>query len=633
MSTGNAADQAAPAAVANDVLNAPVSAAVAAQVIERTSAPNSFVVHVDELDPKHFANPRKQMLESAVQEMQQSLRIHGQGQEIQVARIPNSALLAVVAGYTRTEAQTRNVFTPLILKWNKDKGLKVGEENFLLVNNPAHRAIVKDAYPEEYAAQRNDEKNKLRVVIDPKVTTAGQARIKAGVENFHRTDMPLQDQFDLINDLIDVDGFKANEVSKQLKKSEATISQMRKSAKIAPKLRSILVTPDEGETMSESDLTSIKENAKVMVDEFERRLSLPRDNAEAISFSHVREFAPNVVVEGKLPMLRKHYDELLCNLIGMNSKHKLESGKSPEVYALWLARMKAFMEETKAKREGKAAPVAASDKPAASEGPKAGSGEVGEVTGTVEGLAEQQVSSGKAAEATVTPTATATPATPVVAATPDINAPAVTASPATPAPKAPDNADIDLKIGALVGGGDVTDTDVEPVGPAGQKSAKTQTAPIVGIKLKDVNTILGATKAFAIQAAEEEGEDEDDRKVGLVAGALASAAFGYEMLGMSDEKAKMDEAYDDYVEKLEQYILGLELYAEQAVKTKGNKLKPFDGERPLVQLTEAEDAFGDAADAEGPSDKDLAELDEESDDASAEDEAALDSLVNPGDQG
>jgi len=610
LSTGNPAP--APIADPNAVASAPVPETVKVQVIERTVSPNSFVVTVEDVDPTFYKNPRKVMLESAIQEMQHSLRTHGQGQEVQVAKIDGSALLGVFAGYTRTEAQTRNVYSPLITKWNKEKNVAAGDPSFLLVSNRDHRALVKNAYPEEFKKELNKEGNKLRVIINDNVKSPGQARMLAAVENFHRTDMPIQDQVDTIEDLI-ADGYKAKEVATKLKKSEGTISQFRKIAKISGKLTDILTTPDDGETLTEADLTSIKELAVHQVEEFNKRLGLARDDMQAIPFSHAREFATRVVVDGGvLPLRRKHYDELLCNLIGMDPKsHKFQKDKSPENYGLWLAKMNNFAAETTAWREGKGKPQAASDAPV--DGAKA-EGEVGATTGTVEGLAAQQVSTGNTDAAATTPTTDAkTPATTTA------QAPAGDGSTTPTAPKA--DVVTDAKIAEMTGGSasDIDD-DVEPEDqqPAGAKSTKSQIAPSATLKVKDANTILGSTKTYAAQAQEEGEATEDDRSLGRIAAALGAATFGYEMLDDVENHDRYLTATETYVEALENYILALETYAEQAAKGKG-KPKPFDGERPtlVIEMPEGEDAFAGA----GADDKGIPELDGDEDEL-ADDNAA-----------
>jgi hypothetical protein len=603
---------------------APSTAAAPAETIaiERTITPGSFTVKVDELDSTVYENPRGEMLESEVVKMQHSLKQHGQLSSVLVARIENSALFAVVAGYTRTEAQTRNVHAPLIHKWNDEKGLKgPAEPGFLVVSNPDHRKIVREAYPEDYAKQRDKDDHKLQVFVDTTVKTQGDARLKSFVENFVRSDMSLMAEIMAIEKMISVDGRKASEIAKQIKSSEPAISQMRKVGRLPAYLRELLVTPDKGEVIAEAELTKIKEDTKVLVDELERRLGLKKNEEQAVSFSHVREFAARIIVkepkagepEEARDLTRVQIMELLCWLVGANEKtHKFTTTNSvglsqqpAEQYGLFMARMKRAEQDTQKRREGKGDAATPATPPAD-----------GSATGSVEGLAKTQADANATPTTPATPTATApvstgNPAAPVAKAddgTTPADAPKGAAADAAAA--AEENADAGLgasSIAAELVGADaanLVDDDLEPgVAPeakvAGEKRTSVQAAPTATVKVKDANIILSMANTYAEQALELAGEAEANKNCGLLTAALGCAAFGYEVLGMTDKQKQYEDARDAYSEALELYILGLEEYATAAAKKK--PAKPFDMTRPMPQLEAAADAF--IADATGPTDE------------------------------
>ena len=600
------------------------------EVVERQIAPGSFLCHIDELDPTAFKNPRGEMLEKNVILMQHSLKHHGQISSIAVSKIEGSAKLGVNAGWTRTEATIRNVHDPLIRKWNEEHGIKTASEpGWMMVSNPDHRKIVREAYPEDYLKHRDRDENKLYVIVDPKVKTAGQAFMKGFIENTARTDMSLVAEINAIETMIGEYGYKQGEVARATKISDTQVSLMRKIGRLPAFLRTLLITPEAGEVIPEAELTKLKEDVTVLMDEFERRLALPKDDEEMLSYSHCREFAGKVMAKDKKAdakegegeekestrsLTRVQVLDLLCWLVGANDKsHKLNAKTPPEQYPLFMSRMKRYEQATAAKREGKGEAVA----------PATPTTDAGSAVGAVDGLAKAQ------ADAT-------TPATPATPAVSSGNAPAV--APATPAttpvsdgttaadgtvtPTAAadeENADANITNSDIAAGlvgadaANLADDDIEPesLTPAGQKSTKVQSAPLAGVKVREANVILNAINTLVEQAMELAGEGEANKNMVLVGAALASASFGYEMLGMDDKQKEFAEAANNYAESVELYILGLEAFAEKAAKSNGRKITPFDMQRPLPVVAGMEDEFGDLQDESGPTDEDLSGMETE----------------------
>lgn len=583
---------------------------------------NTFEVPVDMLDTNHFQNVRTAYSEDKISEYRHSLKEQGQIQNISVVALDNGKL-AVFAGYSRTEAFNRNVHDPLIKKWNQEHNLASTDPNFLIVTNPEHREIVAKAYPEEFDKEKSKKHNLVRVYVDETVKNPGVARLKGFIENFQRADLSLADTFAAVDNMIDVDGISAQSVARSLKKSPSAISQYRRASKLPSTLREFLVTPDEGETFNESDLAKLKEDVNTLMNEYDRRIALQKDNKDYhelnISLSHIREFS-QMVVKGaqdaddwKCPLTRSQAMTLLCDLVGADEKtHKLRPGQSPKNYGVWVSTMKSMADVTKKRREGGPEAAAAETTTAAAEGSE---------TGTIAGLAEQQVSSGKTAEA----------------AAAEANADA-TVAPAPAEAKAEGEAaaseskvDSEKIAEELVGSATDDDSeeplDVAPV-EAGLTKKKTQVAPISQAKVKDANAILGMVNTLIDYVNESvNGGDEDELapNVGLIAGALNGAQIGYEVLGFDSLSKALVNSTTEFCESLEAYIVGLEEYVEKV--TKKYKAPAFTMERPIpilpteLQAEKIEDediddelaATGDefADEDDEPGDDDLKEIDEE----------------------
>lgn len=604
---------------------------------DRKIEPGSFLVQVDLLDSTAFKNPRRKITEAAIQKMRHSLKQFGQLQNLLVVQL-ESGKLGVIAGYTRAEAFTQNVYEPLVQRYNKEHALDAPDktEQRLQVSNPVHRDMVAAKYPEDFAKEKAKPHNQVYVKIDPNVTTPAQARVRSFSENVDRTDMPLMDELMAIEDFIEVDGFKAAEVAKILKKSPSAVSQYRRAFKLPSALRERLVTPDAKEEISESDLVKLKEDAKTLVDELELRMNLDKNDPLAVSLSHVRELSQRVVFENKAedfqyPLSRQQLVELVCALVGADPKsRKLIAKKPAENYTLWMANMKNAEAITAKRREKEAAGETTTEEgvePTATETQAVSTAAAGETTGTVEGLAAQQdagVSTGNKTDAGTTGAVAA-----------EANADAVvkgTETMAAPAAKGEGTADVTTATAAALVGADpdsLDDDEEMPEEVSGATGRKTKASPLASVKVKEPNVILAAINQFKEMALAEE-TDEQDKSLSLTVSALASAQFGYEVLGLDDEAAKLREVNALFIEEFDAYVNELEAFAEKA----GKKAKmKFELERPIPMLEADEDAS-----ETGDSDVDpdalaaLEGLDDGDSDINAEDEASLEGLIGSDDE-
>jgi len=579
-------------------------------------APGSFLVTVDQLDPDAFENPRRAgnspMPEDSINELRHSLKEQGQLQNIGVVPSPkNDGKYAVIYGWSRTEAATRNTYAPLIDKWNKEKGFDSTSPNYLVVNKPEHRATVRAAYAEEFAKEANKPHNKLFVKVDESVdaTNKGDVYVKGIGENVTRKNMTLWQSINAIDNLVNNLGYKAKDAAKVLKISTTEVSLQRKIGRLPAALTRILTTPEEGETMTEADLVKLKEGVEKLTGELTRRLNLMNGDSEWVSYSHARELAGRVVKgdgEGEkdedLKLTRVQILDRVAALVGANPKtfefygakqiggegdsKTFKSTKSAENYTVWLTQIKTWEEENLKRKNAPAETPATSTEVAAT--PVA----EGAVTGTVEGLAAAQASQ-VAAEAN---------ADAVVAPAPG------TAATGTPAPVSTGNTV--STAAALVGGDGNLDDDLKE--ETGEKRTKVSSAPALETKVKDAHIIRGAVNTFLDSLREPEAE-VGDKSLAQQAAWLGQVAFGYQMLNMDRDSLSFNTAMVEYCEQVEQYVLALENFSEAAMK-KDKKLK-FSAERPTLPAVVFEGvgpveefAGPDEEDEDGPSDEELAEL-------------------------
>jgi ParB-like chromosome segregation protein Spo0J len=584
--------------------------------VEKKIDQDSFLVTVDQLDTTVFKNPRSKILQEKVLEYRQSLKDVGQLQNLIVAPL-ESGKYAVVAGYTRTEAFWQLVCDKLIRDYNNENNFTPTSEGALSVANPDHRKIVIEKYPEEFEKLKNKERHMVYVRVDESIKTASQARMKSFSENYFRENMSISDEIKTIEQFIEVDGMSASDVARMMKKNPSIISQKRKVGRLIATLREVLVTPDTGETFTEEELAKLKEKVDMVVSELERRMDLQPSEEDyqkaSVSFSHLREFSQRVVfadketqsAEFKRPLSRRQIFDLTAALVGYDTaKYRFIKDASPENYSVWLGKMKAKEEETKALR---------SKGTATAETPEVATAttEDGSATGTVADLATAQIQGAAAGEA-------AAEANADVAVAPAAGAAGTTAATtaATPAAEVSsgkeDEASTASKAAALVGGEIIDDDEDEPLPVDGSTGRKTQVAPIQQARVKEANVILSAINTYKDQAFAEETE-EIEQNCGVVAASLQAVAFGYEMLTMETEAKQYRQANVEYCDSLEAYIRGLEDFAEKAVKLskEGKKVPVFSMDRPFVVDPNAEFVDDDAEDADAPSIDDLQDIDDE----------------------
>lgn len=583
--------------------------------VRLTGDTDAIVVTVDQLDPDYFPNPRQHRGEKDVVDMMHSLKDEGQLQPVVGAMV--EGVLRVVAGYTRTEAFNRNVYNPLILKWNKENSLS--GENALMVSNPKHRAMMARAYPDDFDREKKKPANMIRVTLKTDVTTKAQAFAKAVAENEIRNNMVLFDRIAAMVHMTDVLHQKGKDVAGVFRISEAQISNFKRVWRMKDLLVETMTTPEPGETFAESDLVKVKEAARELHEALIGRMKTLPDQEIHVSISHLKELAARVLTKDdeKRPLTRGQIMEAVCHLVGANEKTFKIIGqdagkernpfgdKAPMNFGAFVTWLKDAAEETKARREGKvpAKEQAAADAATAA-AKQATDAAAGSQTGTVEGLAAQQqaaVSTGKTGVAGSAEVAAA------LATDADAEAEAAEA-----------NADVSLtdKAASLVGAD--AKAVKEAAGDDEEVQAGTnrriQQAPISRAKLKELDVIHSAVLTLVSMAQEEESEDTEVSLASIAAN-LAAASFGYDMLNLAPERKIVDGVLAEYSSAMDDYVGALEDYCEEAQK-KAKGMKPFALERPTCPVLEGlvSDA-GDKDDDDVVDDDDEEELPEGQDDS------------------
>lgn len=540
--------------------------------------PNTFLVTVDQLDVDKFKNTRTEMVESKVLQMRGSIKESGQWQNIGVSRLDNG-MFAVVYGYTRTEAFTRNVYEPLINKWNSDNNVRSADAGFLVVTNPQHREMARKAYPEEFEKQKNKPQNKVLIRIDETVVDDLTAKLANIGENILREDFCLLDLLDGITELAVKYNMSGKDIAKRYKVTDAQVSVLRKVRKVPDALLNLIATAKAGpdgkmEEITEADLVKLKEDASVLVSEILRRMALPKEERETIPVSHLKELAARIVKDDatEIPLTRVQIVEAACKLAGADSKtRKLIKGKESYNFTLFRAELQTQEAEWNKRKEAHAKGEVLPEGTVAV--PPAQPSEAG----TVDGLAADQAAS-QAPVNTVNPETPATGTTEAAVA----NVGTEVAQAGDASAGQPSESKVDELLGVT---GDPDEEFTDEQAAVGAKSTKTIIAPEARIKMKSPDLILSSVRTFISTLAEEQDENEEERPAGIIAGCLQATAFGYEMLGMDDERKKAEKVNAEYIDNLEIYITGLEEYAEECFK-KSKGMKPFGLQRPDVSMSE-----------------------------------------------
>jgi len=521
-----------------------------AKLVTLQNDSQSFLMNVDQLDTTYFENPRKNVRGGHIDTLENSINQNGLLQPVVLGRKPDGTF-AVFAGWCRTEAFRRMVYRPLIDKYNKENGLPYEERLFL--NNLDDCQTAAMAYPEDHRKHLQDKMIRVTIDNDAKDSDCYQ---KSVAENNDREDLTLSEKLDAIETMITKFNMKAGHVAKKIFRiSEPKLSQMRKCTRMLNKIGELLAKPSDGEQFTEQQISDLQQDAELIVQELHHRIDIPKGNEGfnlSVSFSHLRELS-GVILEddaGESKLSRARAFDLVSSLVGWNVKaRKFKSpdseGHSKEeakIYGIFKEEIEGGVKETAAERDAKKNPP-----PQAPVSPSIDSLVEGAATGTVSGLAIQQIS------AAIPPTAADTAA--------------------------------ELNAGVVVGGVDISsldDDDTEPTPTAvndGMKSGKTSVAPIyTAYKLKSTELIKDMISTYQeslkLQISAHDEGDLAIRRRGDLITSMAAIAILWDILGEKKKSAEMNGKVDEYSELLELYFQEIEAKINTAVS---DKSKGFSG--------------------------------------------------------
>lgn len=249
-----------------------------------------YTVKLSQIDNTVYVNQRTDRDPNKMMELFKSLKSGPQLNTVTCEWKADGQRLNLVAGFGRVEAFHRIALEKLVKEWNAEHQLASTDDNFLRLDLPEHR--------ERILAAGGDWATKYQEALDSQpvnVTTIivgeekGEAELTNLAENVIREDLSLMDLCRAVQELVD-NGVKQSLIAKKLSKQESQVSQYKKLAEFPTYLRTRF--RDELPTLykDENKLVEVAEMAEKALQEYERRLKMPKDATASISFSHARDF-------------------------------------------------------------------------------------------------------------------------------------------------------------------------------------------------------------------------------------------------------------------------------------------------------------------------------------------------------
>lgn len=545
---------------------------------------------LSKIDISIFPNNRDQFAEdyeASVEGLRESIQAQGLMQPPVLS--PHGDKFAAIAGFTRILALTQLALLPLAAAANKNEDgtpKKKDDPTFININKAADRERLRNIDPAAYDKVLEE----TYIPYTPKmVDNKGVARILNATENMVRNDMsPLDTSRVIYKILTDKEyPMKAKRLSQEFGKgwSEGKISQYRKLAEFETYLPTFLTTPQDGETFTEDQLAQLKTTVKALMDDYIKRLGYKstgndKDSkaaARSIDFQHAREFVNRIQpAVGRKPLSRAVALTVFKRLLGWSDqKGMLDPDMRTPDFGMFCQQIDNAVKAEEAAATGTTVPASTAVDASAV---------TGAVAGTVPAASSPNVPQVPVTTAVGTPTGT-----PPVA--PTGAAPAGSAM-AGQMEASVANATADTGV-ASASADDILDQAGVAADAATRKGVKAdQTMPVTKDKYGKAKSFIEMDKYCdtLLECAAEEGNRVCD-----TAGHLSGASALYEALGMKDEQKEVDRAFDDYAERVEDYIKNLEEIKAQAIK---NGLPLKKGLKDIVRpefVVEAEAAGEEVA--------------------------------------
>lgn len=546
------------------------------------------------IDISIFPNNRDQFAEdyeASVEGLRESISAQGLMQPPVLS--PHGDKFAAVAGFTRILALTQLALLPLAAAANKNEDgtpKKKDDPTYININKAADRERLRNIDPAAYDKVLED----TYIPYTPKmVENKGVARILNATENMVRNDMsPLDTSRVIYRILTDKEyPMKAKRLSQEFGKgwSEGKISQYRKLAEFETLLPEFLTTPQDGETFTEDQLAQLKTTVKALMDDYVKRLGFKgtgndKDSkaaARAIDFQHAREFVNRIQpAVGRKPLSRAVALTVFKRLLGWSDQKGMldPEAKTPD-FGMFCQQIDNAVKAEEAVTAGATAPAAGTAVDA--------SAVAGAVPGTVPPVSSPNVPQVPVTTAVGTPPTGAAPAGSAMAGQMEASVANATANAGVESVSADDILD---QAGAAAGTAEAAGNG--PDGTARKGVKADQAMPQTKDKYAKAKTFIEMDKYCdtLLECAAEEGNRLCD-----TAGHLGGVSALYEALGMNDERKQVDRSFDDFAERVEDYVKALEEIKEHAIKA-GLPLKK--GLKELVRpefIVEAEEAGEEVA--------------------------------------
>lgn len=230
----------------------------------------------------------KRLVGDDMDAFEQNIRDNGLISPVAIAVEPEGKY-GLVAGFRRTEVFHRLALRPVVEAYNKRHNLTNGDA--VDYRDPESRKKVLEAGGEWQQKWQTALENRLISAQIVEVKDDYNAAVLNILENREREDIPLADEMNRIEELIQQYGKTQGEVAKRLTVDKSFVSSLRKIYKMRSYMEEVYFKDLTPLGFSEEKTEAMKKHIEVMLDELDRRMALPKDNDAAVKFSLARDLS------------------------------------------------------------------------------------------------------------------------------------------------------------------------------------------------------------------------------------------------------------------------------------------------------------------------------------------------------
>ena len=306
------------------------------------------------LDTDTLVNYRKTANEESIQKYCSSLKMNGNGEQLQaiVGYIDEkTGKIVVYIGFTRVESMRRNALANLVKEYNNTFGYKPEDEGYVHNSETIVKVDSKKIKIFEGGFETEKQRQRIRnhseewrtrydaalanypvdINLRP-VASEDEAKLSNVASNMLVTEVGLMDQAEAIAELSKV--FSGNKIAAELGITGGQVSHYKKVYASPGMLKDLFDDARANHIITEED----RQLCHSLIEEYVRRLNLPKDNPSVIKFSHAREFA-NAVFNKKHPMNVKSVILLMKSLCCVGTDNKFRPEESTMDYGRFTARI------------------------------------------------------------------------------------------------------------------------------------------------------------------------------------------------------------------------------------------------------------------------------------------------------